>query len=251
MVSALDLVYEQRAESRQQVRTLLVFSGLAHLGLVFALALTPGPSPLRVPPALTVNLVAALPAPAPTPAPTPAPAPAPAAPARPKARILPKQAPPAVAKPKPAPKPAPALQRRARPKELAYDDALAKLRGELGEKAPSLAAPAQAKPTEARATPSAQGGVRVAPELLAWHLAVKRRVREAWITPPEFRESGLVAELVIDVAADGSLLGPPKLVASSGNPFYDDNAVRALAKADPLPPPPRPGPQTIVFTPED
>ena len=251
MLSALDLVYEQRAEAQQQMRTLLAFSALAHLGLVLALTLAPGPSPLRVPPALTVNLLAALP----SPAPSPAAAPAPAAPARQKARILPKQAPPAAAKPKPkpAPKPAPVLQRRARPEELAYDDALAKLRGELGEKAPSPVAQVPAAPPKARAdaAPSPQGGVRVAPELLAWHLAVKRHVREGWITPPEFRESGLVAELVIDVAADGSLLGRPKLVASSGNAFYDDNAVRALVRADPLPPPPRPGPQTIVFTPEE
>jgi len=40
-------------------------------------------------------------------------------------------------------------------------------------------------------------------------------------------------------------------VASSGNPFYDDNAVRALVKASPLPAPPKAGRRTIVFTPEE
>jgi TonB family protein len=57
--------------------------------------------------------------------------------------------------------------------------------------------------------------------------------------------------LVIDVAADGRVLGRPELVASSGNPFYDDNAVRALIRASPLPPPPKAGRQTLVFTPEE
>ena len=248
MVSALDSVYEQRAEARQQIRSLLAFSALAHLGLVMALMLVPGAPPLRIPPVLTVNLVAALP----TLVPSPAAAPAPARPARPKARILPKQAPAAATKPKPRPepKPAPLVERRPRPEELAYDDALAKLRGELGEKAPSPAAPA-APSAPAQRAPAARGGLQVDPELLAWHAAVKRHVRRVWITPAEFRDTGLAAELVIDLAADGSILGRPQLVASSGNAFYDDNAVRALLRADPLPPPPRPGRQTIVFTPEE
>ena len=250
MVAAMHLVRDQRAEAQRQMRGLVLFSALGHAFLVVLAALTPGPAPLRIPPALTVDLFAALPsAPAP---PAPArviPAPAPPKPT-PAVKILPKQAPVAMIKPKPKPKPVPVVERRARPKELAYEDALAQLRGEVGEVAPPSAAPPSARVLAAAPTAPARG-LKVAPELLAWHLAVKRHVRANWITPPEFRASGLAAELVVDVAADGRILGRPELVGSSGNPFYDDNAVRALLKASPLPAPPEAGRRTIVFTPEE
>ncbi len=267
MLSTGHWIEEQRLEAGHQVRRLVVFSALAHVALALALILAPGPNPLRAPPALTVDLVASLPLAAP-PAPAPkakaparkvkAPAPKALAPApQPKVKILPKQAPAAVTKPRPKarpePKPEPVLRRRARPKELSYADALAQLRGEAGELAPptpSPATPAPSKIAPVEATAPSRG-VRVSPELLAWHLAVRRHVRAGWITPPEFRNRGLVAELVIDLDAGGRVLGRPELVRSSGNPFYDDNAIRALVKASPLPAPPEAGRRTVVFTPEE
>ena len=263
MQSAMDWVGGQRAESGWSMRSLLVLSLVGHLCLVLGLMLTPGPAPLRMPQALTIDLVAAIPAapkpPAPAPAPRPvaAPAPKPKPKPKPKVKILPKQAPSVQLKPKPKPepKPEPALRRRPRPKELAYEDALAQLRGELGEPA-AVAAPKAAEspapspvPGPSSARPSR--GVKVDPELLAWHQAVKRHIRAKRITPSEFRNRGLAAELMIDVAVDGRILGPPELVGSSGNPFYDDNAVRALTRASPLPPPPRAGRRTIIFTSEE
>jgi TonB family protein len=269
MQSAMDWVEGQRAESGWSMRSLLVLSLVGHLCLMLGLMLTPGPAPLRIPQALTVELVAAIPvapkppaptpapAPTPTPTPTPAPAPTPAPPPpKPKVKILPKQAPSVQLKPKPKPKPEPALRRRPRPKELAYEDALAQLRGELGEPPAAMDSPEPAEspaPPAAADSPSAQSslGVKVDPVLLAWHQAVKRHIRAVWINPQEFRNRGLAAELVIDVAIDGRVLGRPKLVASSGNPFYDDNAVRALTRVSPLPPPPKAGLRTIVFTSEE
>ena len=266
MQSAMDWVEGQRAESGWSMRSLLVLSLVGHLCLMLGLMLTPGPAPLRIPQALTVELVAAIPvapkppaptpAPAPTPTPTPAPAPTPAPPPpKPKVKILPKQAPSVQLKPKPEP----SLRRPPRPKELAYEDALAQLRGELGEPPTAVDSPEPAvRPapnaaTDTPAPPSAQSslGVKVDPELLAWHQAVKRHIRAGWINPQEFRNRGLAAELVIDVAIDGRVLGRPKLVASSGNPFYDDNAVRALTRVSPLPPPPKAGLRTIIFTSEE
>ncbi len=261
MQSAMDWVEGQRVESGWSMRSLLVLSLVGHLCLMLGLMLTPGPAPLRMPQSLTVELVAAVPVapkppappPAPTPTPTPTPAPAPPPP-KPKVKILPKQAPSVQLKPKPKPKPEPALHRRPRPKELAYEDALAQLRGELGEPPAAMDSPEPAEsPAPAPDSPSARSsqGVKVDPELLAWHQAVKRHIRAGWVNPHEFRNRGLAAELVIDVAIDGRLLGRPKLVASSGNPFYDDNAVRALTRVSPLPPPPKAGPRTIVFTSEE
>ena len=268
MQSGMDWVGGQRAESGWSMRSLLVLSLVGHLCLMLGLMLTTGPAPLRMPQALTVELVAAIPvapkppapapapAPAPKPAPTPRPVAAPAPPPKAKVKILPKQAPSVQLKPKPKPKPEPALRRPPRPKELAYEDALAQLRGELGEPPAAVDSPEPAESpaaTPAADSPSARSslGVKVDPELLAWHQAVKRHIRTAWINPQDFRNRGLAAELVIDVAIDGRVLGRPKLVASSGNPFYDDNAVRALTRVSPLPPPPKAGLRTIIFTSEE
>ncbi len=68
---------------------------------------------------------------------------------------------------------------------------------------------------------------------------VKRHLRDKWITPPEFRQAGLMTELEVQIAADGRVLGVPEVIRSSGNPHYDDNTVRAVISASPLPPPPR------------
>jgi len=253
MQGAIHSFQGQRMQGALPLRSLLIFSALAHGLLVLGLMVAPGPPRLRVPPALTVDLVAAFPSPpASSPSAAGKPEPAIAPPPKPKVKILPKQAPPALAKPKskPKPKPEPILARRPRPKELAYEDALAQLRGETADSPPAIvpAAPADASP---RSATQPSQGVKIAPELLAWHGAVKRHIRAVWITPPEFRNRALAAELVIDVAADGRVLGRPELVGSSGNPFYDDNAVRALIRASPLPPPPKAGRQTLVFTPEE
>jgi len=234
-------------------------SALGHLVLLSALVWVPASESTHFPQAISVTLLAAPPV-APPPAATPVrkpavkPAPKPPPPPPRKVKVLPKQAPAATAKPRPVPRPEPAVQRKPRPEELSYDDALAKLRGELGENPPAAVVPVVkemrvAAPSQTEATTA--GGGRLSPEVAAWQLAVKRHVRRVWITPPEFRESGLATELAIDVAANGSLLGRPELLRSSGNPFYDDNAVRALVKASPLPPPPVPGRQVLVFTPEE
>jgi TonB family protein len=232
----------------------MLISLAAHLALVAALSLSPEPEPFVMPASITVDLVASLPSAAPPPkaavAPPPEPAakPVPAAPPKPKVKILPKKAPSATAKPRVPPKPEPVV-RRERPKELSYDDALAQLRSEMGESTPQapVQQSAQAAPT-ARANPT---GIRVSPEVLAWNNAVKTHIRSNLITLPEFRESGLAAVLEVNVAVDGRVLGQPKLARSSGNPFYDDNALRAVLKSSPLPAPPAAGTHTIIFTSEE
>jgi len=41
------------------------------------------------------------------------------------------------------------------------------------------------------------------------------------------------------------------LLQSSGNPYYDDNTIRALRRTPKLPVPPKPGPIQIYLTPEE
>jgi outer membrane biosynthesis protein TonB len=91
----------------------------------------------------------------------------------------------------------------------------------------------------------------ISAELAAWNLAVKRHVKSHWIMPPEFRESGLAAQLAIWVQASGAIRGQPQLLRTSGNPYYDDNAIRALSRSTPLPPPPAPGRRVLILSAEE
>ena len=246
-------------QRRQFFLQALGASTLLHLMILGGFAFAPSPPPVLIPAAITVDLVAALPA---SPA-SPAKALAPPAPSKPKVKILPKEAPtpPPVAKTKPKPKskprpqspPEPVVARRERPEELSYEDALAKLRNDVGEAPPLAATEVQASVPLASSVQqgAARTGLVVAPELAAWNLAVMRHVRSVWITPPEFRNRGLAAQLDIDLAADGRVVGKPQLVRSSGNPYFDDNAVRAVLRASPLPAPPKAGSRSLVFTSEE
>ncbi|MCA9510351.1 MAG: TonB family protein, partial [Myxococcales bacterium] len=151
------------------------------------------------------------------------------------------------AKAKPAPAPP---VRRERPKELGYEDALAALRAEAGEASPSEDAAEEALDAPATATGGPSGPGRVDPELAAWQLAVKRHIQKSWVVPTEFRGSGLRALLRVTVLGDGTVIGAPTVQRSSGDPRYDDNAVRAVGQASPLPPPPSAGDKTIWFSEE-
>ncbi len=248
----------------------MLVSGVAHVVLVAALSFAPKPEAMLLSQAMTVDLVAAVPAPpssapkavpAKPAAPKPTPAPPPPPPPKPAVKILPKEAPTPIvqAKPKPEPKPVakpkpePFVARPERPKELSYEDTMAKLRDDVGEETPVAPAPqtvanAQVGPA---ATASSRSGVLVSPEVAAWNLAVMRHIRSNWITPPEFRRAELAAQLQMDVAEDGSVVGVPKVIRSSGNPSYDDNAVRAVMRASPLPPAPKAGRRTLIFTSEE
>ena len=143
------------------------------------------------------------------------------------------------------------VRRKPRTEEMSYEDALAQLRNDVGEAAPETPTPAK---SDTQAPPAAKGipsGAVIDPELAAWNLAVMRHVRSVWITPPEFRDRAWAAQLEINLAQDGRVLGSPRLVHSSGNPYFDDNAVRAIMRASPLPPPPQPGARSLIFTSEE
>lgn len=259
-LGSMDWVEDLDDERRRRFRHAVVGSVVAHILGVALLGLSPEPVPFAMPQAITVDLVAALPPPpsaaSPAAKPEPKAVPPPPPPPKPKVKVLPEQAPTPVAKPKPKPKPEPKPEPRRpeRPAEMSYEDALAKLRDDIGEQAPAPPTPepvAQATPPSPAAASKSRAGVLVAPEVAAWNLAVMRHIRSVWITPPEFRETGLAAQLEIEVAADGRVLGAPEVVRSSGNPFFDDNAVRAVVRASPLPAAPKAGRRTLIFTSEE
>jgi TonB family protein len=70
-----------------------------------------------------------------------------------------------------------------------------------------------------------------------YYTALWRRIREAWVLPgmEGIEEDSLEAIVVITVARDGTILAH-RFERHSGNPVVDESVVRAIKKADPLPP---------------
>ena len=251
-VEPADLIDRWEARRRRDFRRRLLGSAVGHGLVVLAFAFAPAPQARPLPAVLTVDLVAALPAARPAAAkPTPLP-PAPAAklpppPPRPKKILLPKKPSPLPSKPKKLVRPRPP-----RPQELDYEEALAKLRQEAGEPPPSPEPASEPEETVAEPT-AARGGIGTpeSPEVARWLIDTKRRVRATYVTPPEFLNRGLVTCMTVFLAADGRVIGEPQINRSSGDPFWDDNAVRALARASPLPAPPGEGDWPFCFHTED
>lgn len=244
------------AERQRQYRRLVAVSAAAHVLLLAFLWMGPRPgTSTQLPGVVRIDLVAALPGQAPTaalPAPSPAkaaPVPKPEPPAKPKPRppkqkVLPEQ-PTAVPKPKSEPKPAPVEPKTSGKADAQadYDDLLAQLREEAGERPPV-------------ATPShgtgggGGGGVVVSPEVLAWMRQAKMHVRQAWVLAPGFRAEPLVTEIAVRLDARGDVRNT-EVVRRSGNPWFDESVERAIRKASPLPAPPEADVWTFVFVPED
>ncbi|MCG8590015.1 MAG: TonB C-terminal domain-containing protein [Proteobacteria bacterium] len=223
---------ERAALQQRAFRRAVVASAALHGAGLLLLVGTPG-SPLPPPAAaISVNLVAAPPTPAQRARARPAPPPKPVQ----KTRILPKRPQPLREKPVPAPEPEPA-------QPVDYEDAMAALREELGEELSESPEPA--------APPAEGSGSEGEGQPTAWQLAAQNHIKRAWVTPPEFRNRGLVTVLQVALTSTGDVVGEPEVVRSSGDPYADDNAVRALLRASPLPPPPRPGDATIFFRPDE
>lgn len=212
------------------------------LGTLIGLASTPFAR--TAPAAIQVDLFASLPRARPAARPVakrPAPAAPKSAPKPPAPRVskivIPENPSPSPRKPRPKP-----------PREYAYDDALDRLREELGE---SLEEPEVADAESDALAADSSGGLAVDRDTAAWILATRRHVRAVWVTPAEFLDRPLATEVSVNVRADGSVVGMPEMVVSSGDPFWDDNAVRAILAASPLPAPPRAGVWRLRFTPRE
>ncbi|MBW2039152.1 MAG: TonB family protein [Deltaproteobacteria bacterium] len=67
---------------------------------------------------------------------------------------------------------------------------------------------------------------------------VRERVKRFWVIPDTLLDKeGLEAVIVIEIDKDGLLMGS-KFERSSGNPYFDQSAMRAINKAVPFPTPP-------------
>lgn len=235
----------------QEFRRFLLASLVLHLVAVVFMLLSPSGPVVAPPLGVRVQLVA-------PPATRPAPAPArpKPAPARPKPRPKPPKPAPVVLPVEPStpkPKPQPEAKPEPRPPEPVaetppqqeeYVDVLEQLRAELGEESPTEAPPTQAAQTGPVGSPD---GARVSPEVAAWLRNVQIHVRRNWTVPPAFEMQSLVTSIEVDLDAAGNVRGEPDVESRSGNPWYDENVVRSIQKASPMPAPPKAGRWTFVF----
>jgi TonB family protein len=256
---------ELEAASRRQFRRLLGISLGVHAAVLVLFAWSPAfmAPPPGIPGLVTVDLVAAPPGgaleptpapPPPKPAPLPKPEVAPPPPVakpvvpKPDKVVIPKEAvkPPEKAAQKPKAKPTPKPE--APPKS--YDDLMDQLRAEHGEAKPQEVARAPAPPSTVPGPGSGVfGTVKVTPEFLAWQRKVQIHVRRNWILLDTSEPRVTTLRVKLDEA--GNVIGEPLVVERSGDPHYDDSAIRAILKASPLPPPPRAGEWPIQFPSEE
>lgn len=251
-------------EQRRGFRRVLGFSALAHVFVFATLAWMPSLPTMSNPTAISVNLVSAparaVPPPPAAKPPTETATPPPVAKPRPKPPkpapvVLPKEPtlPKPTAKPRPEPKPRPKPEPVTEPEpavEQNYADVMASLRDELGEEPTPEPV---AEPPTAAALPAGgpSGGQVVSPEMRAWMIAARIRIKNNWAVPTSFRMASIAAEVRLEVDASGGLVGDPELLAGSGNPWYDEGVLRSIVKANPLPPPPEPGRWTFRFLSDD
>jgi colicin import membrane protein len=80
------------------------------------------------------------------------------------------------------------------------------------------------------------GGIVRGLEFIMYTEQVKRRVKESWIVTE--KKPGLIATVRFGVQPDGEVFAI-ELVKRSGDRAFDESVVRAVNKANPLPPPPQ------------
>ena len=267
---------EGLVDHRRRLRNSILLSLAFHGAIFAALAITPSRPRAPMPEVLQVELIAATPGPAPASRPTPKPQPAKAAPPEPAPAEPPPPAPPVTKAPvQVLPEETPGRIQKARPektkqkvvakaetrprrrkkeKALSYEDAMAALDDELGvDETADLLQPAatpdafEASSNQPEEVSTSRPGITISPELAAWNRATQRLIQNNWVTPPGFRGRGLKTELELRLSASGELIGEPRVVRGSGDPYFDDNAVRAVKKVAPLPPPPEPGRRIFLF----
>jgi TonB family protein len=241
---------DQGSRQERDFRRMVVLSMLAHVGALGLAVSVPVPRSLEPPGVIAVELVASPARPALRPAAAPARALPRPAPPKPKQVVLPKES--RQPEPRPAPRrPEPrrevVLEQKPR-EEKSLEDLLSEFREESNEKAPPAPETVAAVP---EAPPGAGVGRRVPPEVLEWVRRTKRHVRDAWVVPPGFRTQALETHVVVRIDRSGTVMGTPRIVRPSGNPWYDEGVVRGIEKASPLPPPPEAGEWDFVFVPED
>ncbi len=277
---------EHQLDHRRCLRNGLLVSFAVHGLFLALLVISPSRTPPPFPDVIMVDLILApmaaapaqkavpkpqaKPAPAPKPAAKPVPETAPQAPPK-AAPEPPPPAPPPIAKKalvQPLPENAPTQIRKVEPKkrvdprtrppekELSYEEAMAAL-GAKPKPGPESVDDAElfdsvmkVESGESSASPRKASGIVVSREMMAWATKTTRLIQNNWKGTSVYKGQGLMATIELNLSAQGDVLGTPRVVRSSGDPYFDDNAVRALMMVSPLPQPPHAGLIGFVFSPD-
>ncbi len=249
MAAPLEFTSYRIALRKRELRFMFALSALFHLSMV-ALLMTSGFSFSNTPVAplpavISVKLLAA----------PPKPVPAPPEPVRKKPivkkTVLPKEARLDPEKPKPVAKvkPKPELIPDSKPVvQEKYADVMAQLRAEAGESAPGPVV--KSKPKTA-ALPRGSVGIPIDPKVTAWIRRTKNHIKTNWVVTPGFRTQDFETHVLVNIDRRGVVRGEPKIMKSSGNPWYDESVVNAIKKSSPLPAPPEADRWSFIFRPED
>ncbi len=170
---------------------------------------------------------------------------------KPEVKVEPK---PEAKKPEPKPEPKPEVKPQPKPPEPEenYEDVLAKLRTQAGETTAQAPAAATATiPGPALGMPGSATGVPLSPAEAAWYRSAKLALSRNWKIPGSFCMQQLSTVVRVEVDAQGNRVGEPRLERRSGNPWYDDFAMRAAHKTDRFQPPPASGEYPIEFRAEE
>jgi colicin import membrane protein len=148
-------------------------------------------------------------------------------------------------------------------REKRIEDALAAIRSraESQEKMEQQQRKAAATSTAAGKEPGAAalgaggtgGGIAQGAEFIRYFNEMRERIKSGWTWAG--RRTDLVASVRFSVQESGEIVGE-KLVRGSGDSSYDESVIRALRKANPLPPPPESHRQEfseveLAFTPKE
>jgi TonB family protein len=121
----------------------------------------------------------------------------------------------------------PSVPIRTLEKSRKRDPNLEKAMAEIRKRA--AAAPAEVKQPQVKAPAEVRGGAASQPgsaeidaQMQAYYAAIWSRIKSRWVLAVTILRSGAVTEI--------------KYEKRSGNPYFDDSAVRAIRKASPFPP---------------
>jgi colicin import membrane protein len=171
---------------------------------------------------------------------SPSAAPAPASKPEPKPEPKPQPKP----EPKPEPKPAPpppkpdiAIKEKPKPKEEKPSfDPLAQMKELLKPSPPSVSTAAEKELAQRKANEAAAASAAHSKALATWSDRIASKIKHNIVRPAN-ASGNPEAIYEITLLPDGSIIGEPRLVQSTGNPALDSAIERAIRKSDPLPKP--------------
>lgn len=127
------------------------------------------------------------------------------------------------------------------PRERTIDDALARMQTQMKQRQIEIEA-AQIKEPGGGQSPYGTLDTNTGetnPALVAYYIAIKKKINEQWITTPKQLPEGQSLKTGINVLIDAQgNVTSSSYETKSGDPSFDLSAMRAIERAAPFPPPP-------------